>query len=168
MAQIYISVGSNIERERYIQAGIDAMAAIFGPLTLSSVFESEAVGFNGTAFYNLVVGAQTELSAQQVALHLKAIEVDNGRKPNSRKFSPRTLDLDLLLYDDLITDDGVQLPRDEIPHNAFVLWPLAELAPELVHPVLGQSYASLWQAYDKSSQTLCKIPFIWNTSLRKN
>ncbi|MDO6526871.1 2-amino-4-hydroxy-6-hydroxymethyldihydropteridine diphosphokinase [Motilimonas sp. 1_MG-2023] len=168
MAQIYISVGSNIERERYIQAGIDAMAALFGPLTLSSVFESEAVGFNGTAFYNLVVGAQTELSPQQVALHLKAIEVDNGRKPNSRKFSPRTLDLDLLLYDDLITDDGVQLPRDEIPHNAFVLWPLAELAPELIHPVLGQSYASLWQAYDKSSQSLCKIPFIWNTSLRNN
>lgn len=167
MAQIYISVGSNIERRRYIQAGIDAMAALFGPLTLSSVFESEAVGFNGSAFYNLVVGAQTSLSAQQVALKLKQIEANHGRTFDSRKFSPRTLDLDLLLYDDLVTEDGVQLPRDEIPHNAFVLWPLAELAPALVHPVLGKNYQELWQAYDKASQKLWKIPFIWNTSLKE-
>ncbi len=166
MAQIYISVGSNIDRAHYIQAGIDAMSAVFGELSISSVFESEAVGFNGSAFYNLVVGAQTQLPAAQVASCLKQIELEHGRTPDSRKFSPRTLDLDLLLYDDLITDQGVQLPRDEIPHNAFVLWPLAELAPERVHPILGKNYRTLWQNYDKSSQKLWKIPFIWNTSGR--
>ncbi|MCE2573483.1 2-amino-4-hydroxy-6-hydroxymethyldihydropteridine diphosphokinase [Motilimonas eburnea] len=168
MAQIYISVGSNIDRAHYIQAGIDAMTALFGELKVSSVFESEAVGFNGSAFYNLVVGADTQLPAEEVAQCLKQIELENGRTPDSRKFSPRTLDLDLLLYDDLITHQGVQLPRDEIPHNAFVLWPLAELAPDKVHPILGKSYRVLWQNYDKSSQKLWKIPFNWKSSERNN
>lgn len=163
MARIFISVGSNVDREKHVRAGVKALAQAFGEIEISSVFESEPVGFDGHAFYNFVVAASTNVDVLQVVSLLKQIEQQNGRLPGDKKFAPRTLDLDLLLYDELVTDEGVQLPRGEIPHNAFVLWPLAELAPELVHPVLKQSYQNLWQAYDKSSQKLWKIPFIWNS-----
>ncbi|RJG40084.1 2-amino-4-hydroxy-6-hydroxymethyldihydropteridine diphosphokinase [Motilimonas pumila] len=163
MARIFISVGSNVDREQHIRAGVKALYQAFDELEISSVFESEPVGFNGHAFYNFVVAASTELEVLAVVAILKQIERDNGRLAGDKKFAPRTLDLDLLLYDDLITEVGVQLPRGEIPHNAFVLWPLAELAPDRIHPELEQSYEKLWQAYDKSSQKLWKIPFIWNS-----
>ena len=161
MAQIYISIGSNIERERYVRQGVRALAKAFGPLELSSVYASPPVGFEGGEFYNLVAGVDTELPVLAVTALLREIEVANGRVRGAKKFSSRTLDLDLLLYDDLITDDGVQLPRDEITKNAFVLWPLAEIAGHLHHPVTGARYDALWQAYDKSQQALWAVPFDW-------
>lgn len=160
MANIYISIGSNIQRHKHICAGVEALRREFGELQLSRVYESEAVGFNGAAFFNLVVGAQTQLTPQQVNAALKAIEFAHGRTADAKKFSSRTLDLDLLLYDQLITEDGVQLPRDEISYNAFVLWPLAEIAPELEHPISGISYAALWQAY-QSQQVIKPVAFSW-------
>lgn len=161
MALIYISLGSNIDRKRNVDAGLTALANVYGQLTLSSLFESEAVGFSGTAFYNLVVGITTSDSVESVAEQLRKIEFAHGRELDAKKYSPRTLDLDLLLYDDLIIDTPAQLPRDEITKNAFVLWPLAEIAPQLIHPHLQMSYQQLWQDYDKSSQQLRKVPLTW-------
>lgn len=161
MARIYISIGSNIERDRHFRQGIRDLHKVFGSLSLSSVYESRSVGFDGSDFYNMVVGADTELPVLEVCRLLRQIELDNGRVRQAKKFSSRTLDLDLLLYDQLITADGVQLPRDEIDKNAFVLWPLAEIAGELIHPLLAKSYDSLWQAYDKEKQELWIIPFDW-------
>jgi len=161
MAQIYISLGSNVEREHYVDAGLSALAKVYGQLALSSLFESEAVGFSGAAFYNLVISITTNSSVEQVAEQLRTIEFAHGRSADAKKYSPRTLDLDLLLYDDLICENPAQLPRDEITKNAFVLWPLAELAPKLMHPVLNSSYQQLWQDYDKSSQHLRKVPLNW-------
>ena len=158
MAMIYISLGSNVEREYHVQHGLNALAnrfnLAFEQLVLSSLFESEAIGFNGKAFYNMVVGIKTSLTVEQVAHILRDIEVQYGRAVDAKKFSPRTLDLDLLLYDDIITDTPAQLPRDEIDKNAFVLWPLSEIAPTLVHPILKQNYQTLWQNYNKTSQQL--------------
>lgn len=161
MAVIYISIGSNIDRDRYLRQGIRALSAAFGPLTISSVYESHPVGFDGSDFYNLVVGAHTDMSVVEVAGVLRQIELDNGRVREAVKFSSRTLDLDLLVYDALIIDDGVQLPRREIVQNAFVLRPLAEIAAEVRHPVLHQSYQRLWQEYDKAQQALWIVPFDW-------
>ncbi|MGB0894737.1 MAG: 2-amino-4-hydroxy-6-hydroxymethyldihydropteridine diphosphokinase [Parashewanella sp.] len=161
MAQIYISVGSNIEPEKYTRIAAEQLQAVFGELTLSSVYLSEAVGFNGNDFLNLVVGAQTDLSIDEVVAVFKRIEVDNGRKPTAIKFSARTLDLDLLLYDDVVCQSPVRLPRAEITFNAFVLWPLAEIAPDLMHPEVNKSYQQLWRDYDKTSQTLKPIDFKW-------
>ncbi len=160
MARVYVSIGSNIGREQNIRSGVAELTAGFGPLILSSVYESEAVGFSGDSFYNLVAGFATALTPQQVAEQLRAIEERHGRVRNGPRFSSRTLDIDLLLYDDLVLHEGkLDIPRDEITRNAFVLWPLAEIAPELKHPELGTSYAALWESFDKASQPLWPVPF---------
>ncbi|CAM5223013.1 2-amino-4-hydroxy-6-hydroxymethyldihydropteridine diphosphokinase [Alishewanella longhuensis] len=161
MALIYISVGSNIDRDVNIRGGVRAMAEHFGALTLSSVYESEAVGFTGDPFYNMVVAAETDLAIDDCVALLKHIEEQFGRLRGAEKFCGRTLDLDLLTYDQLICQQPVELPRGEITENAFVLWPLAEIAPEQIHPATRQSYAELWQAYNKS-QKLWPIDFSWS------
>jgi 2-amino-4-hydroxy-6-hydroxymethyldihydropteridine diphosphokinase len=161
MAQVYISLGTSIKRDFYLLQGLNALAAHFGKLTLSSLFESDAVGFNGDPFYNVVAGFISNKSMQQVVATLRKIEFENGRSQTAKKFSPRTLDLDLLLYDQLIAQQPAQIPRDEITKNAFVLWPLAEIAPHLKHPVLGENYQQLWQDFDKSCQQIKKIPLTW-------
>ncbi|MFA3793101.1 2-amino-4-hydroxy-6-hydroxymethyldihydropteridine diphosphokinase [Aliiglaciecola sp. SL4] len=159
--QIYISIGSNVERDKYTRAGLDGLFAQFGELTLSKVYESEAVGFSGSHFYNLVVGAKTDKSVQQVCEILKSIENENGRIRGEKKFAPRTLDLDLLLFDDIVTEDGVVLPRQEIDYNAFVLLPLSEIAGNVIHPVHQKSIAAMLADYDQSQQKLWTIEFNW-------
>ncbi|RIZ65742.1 MAG: 2-amino-4-hydroxy-6-hydroxymethyldihydropteridine diphosphokinase [Methylococcales bacterium] len=162
MSQGYISIGSNIDKEIYIPASIKALSQLFGELIISSVYSSESVGFTGDSFYNLVIGFSSELTVKEVAKHLRNIELANGRTQESQKFSSRTLDLDLLLYDDLIINDGrLQIPRDEIQSYAFVLEPLAEVAPTLRHPVNGLSYAELWDRFDKSDLKQHKILPSW-------
>ena len=161
MATIYISLGTNIDREKYLQAGLQALTAAFGQLTLSSLFESQAVGFQGSAFYNMVIAADTDENIDVVSQILRNIEFQNGREENAKKFSPRTLDLDLLLFDDLILQTPAQIPRDEITQNAFVLWPLAEIAGDKIHPVEQVSFAQLWQQYNNNTQQLRIVPFTW-------
>lgn len=161
---IYISVGSNVEKEKHTKAGLQGMFQAFGELTLSSVYESESVGFEGNNFYNLVVKANTQLSISDVCRVLKKIEQDNKRQRGEQKFAPRTLDLDLLLYDTLVTSQPILLPRPEILFNAFVLKPLAEIAAEQIHPEVNKNYSKLWQEYDKSQQKLWAIKFEWSPS----
>ncbi|MCK8043749.1 2-amino-4-hydroxy-6-hydroxymethyldihydropteridine diphosphokinase [Shewanella sp. 1CM18E] len=162
MAKIFISLGSNIEPERHLKAALIDLDYHFDELELSSVFESEAVGFDGTNFLNMVVAAQTEMSIEQVVSCFKQIEQNHGRVKGAKKFAPRTLDIDLLLYDDVVSTLPIELPRAEILYNAFVLWPLAEIAPSLNHPVVQQSYQTLWDNYDKQQQSLWPIEFNWS------
>jgi 2-amino-4-hydroxy-6-hydroxymethyldihydropteridine diphosphokinase len=159
MARIYISLGTNISPEQHLKAGLVDLQQHFDQLQLSRVFESESVGFKGTNFLNMVAAADTDLSIAKVVAIFKQIEQDNGRIRGEKKFSPRSLDIDLLLYDDVICDIPVELPRGEILYNAFVLWPLAELAPDLCHPLTLQTYQTLWQTYDKQCQQLWPITF---------
>ena len=162
MAQVFLSLGSNIDRARHIRAGLDALAQQFGELQVSRVFESVAVGFDGDNFYNLVVGMYTDLPVGQLALRLRGIEDANGRLRAGPKFSARTLDIDILTYDDLVgAVDGVKLPRGEIEKNAFVLQPLAELAPDHLHPTTKRTFAQMWAEYDKSKQKLWPVAFDW-------
>lgn len=165
MADIYISLGSNVQREYHVKNGLHALTQAFNisfeQLILSSLFESDAVGFSGNAFYNMAIGIKTQCSVEQVAQKLRKVEIEYGRALDAKKFSPRTLDLDLLLYDDLIIDTPAQLPRDEIDKNAFVLWPLSEIAPMLIHPLLKLNYQTLWQRYNKTSQQLKIVKNCW-------
>ena len=160
MTQVFLGLGSNLEREKNIRAGLLALKDAFGDLKLSQVYESESVGFKGSNFYNLVVSLQTNLTVSELSDTLKKIEDKNGRVRTGPKYSPRTLDIDILTYGDFVgVEAGVDLPRAEITENAFVLLPLAELAPRELHPQLQKSYAELWQDYDKTAQILWAIPF---------
>jgi 2-amino-4-hydroxy-6-hydroxymethyldihydropteridine diphosphokinase len=162
MRKGYISIGSNIDKNKNIPASLEALKLHFGQLTISSIYESESVGFIGDTFYNLVVGFNSEFSVKEVARILRQIELDNGRTRNSQKFSSRTLDLDLILYDNLILNDGrLQIPRDEIERYAFVLEPLAEIAPDLKHPISDISYSDLWKKFDKTNLTQQRILPTW-------
>lgn len=158
MARIYISIGSNIDRERNIRAGVAELREAFANLQLSTVYESASVGFDGDAFYNLVAGADTDMSIEGVVDTLHGIEDRHGRTRSGPRFSSRTLDMDLLFYDDVIQNgDGYRLPREEILHNAFVLGPLAEIAPEQVHPETGRTCAAMWEAFDRGRQPLTAV-----------
>ena len=158
----YISIGSNIDKDKHIPASLLALENQFGPLTCSSIYESDAVGFEGETFYNLIVEFNSTLEVKDVAKLLRQIELDNGRERNSQKFSSRTLDLDLILYDDLILNDGrLQIPRDEIERYAFVLEPMAEIAPDLKHPISQLSYGELWDRFDKQNLKQYRVTPIW-------
>lgn len=161
MARVYLSLGSNVNREHYIGAALDALAQQFGALVLSSVYESEAVGFAGDNFYNLVVGIDTELELVPLAATLRALEYANDRCRVSPRYSAKTLDIDILTYADRAgVHDGILLPRDEVLTNAFVLQPLAEIAGAELHPARGRSYAELWGAY-REPQRLWTVDFCW-------
>lgn len=161
MGKVLLSIGSNIDQQRYIAAGLDALSEQFGALLISSIYESVAIGFDGDNFYNLVVGIETELSVGQLSSYLKALEYKNGRRRDCPRFSARTLDIDILTYDSTVgTIEGVLLPRQEILENAFVLLSLAELVPNEVHPVAKLNYKTLWQRYDRQ-QTLWPVSFVW-------
>ena len=158
----YISIGSNIDKDKHIPASIKALTNQFGKLSLSSIYESEAVGFSGDSFYNLVAGFDSELDVNEIFNQLRQIELDNGRNRECKKFSSRTLDLDLLLYGDLIIEDGrIQIPRNEIEKYAFVLEPLAEIAGHLRHPVSHIRYAEMWENFDKTNLNQHRIEPVW-------
>lgn len=149
MERIFLSVGSNIERESNIPAGLRALRERFGPLTVSTLYECPAVGFEGDDFYNLVVAFDSGEPVLAVHEALHEIEDRFGRDRSQPKFSPRTLDIDLLLYGGRILREGkLVLPRPEIERVAFVLAPLAELAPIRVHPVSGESFTAMWATFD--------------------
>jgi len=162
MARVFLGVGSNIQRERYIGVGLDALAELFGELRISSVYDGDAIGFAGDPFLNLVVRVETALPVGELARQLRQLEYSHGRPENATRNSPRQLDIDILTYDDCVgVVDGVVLPRPEILSNAFVLRPLAELAPDVAHPEVGLSYAALWAKYDQASQNLWPVEFVW-------
>ena len=158
MSIVFLGVGSNIEPEKHITSALDALDHLYGPLIVSSVYESEAIGFVGENFLNLVVGIKTNSPVRVLIEELKQIENDHGRCRLGPKYSARTLDIDILTVDDCVGDlGGIVLPRDEITEHAFVLQPLAEIAPDQLHPVLKKSYAELWKDFDKSGQRLWPV-----------
>lgn len=163
MARVYLGLGSNLDSARYITEGLDELHKQFGELSLSPIFESESIGFQGTIFLNMVVGVDTDLPVGELDNWCKTVERQSGHDHSSPKFSPRTLDIDILLYDDEVGEiAGVELPRAEITENAFVLWPLAELIPNHQHPVLNISFQTLWRDY-KKDQRLWPVSFLWRS-----
>ncbi|MCS5585900.1 MAG: 2-amino-4-hydroxy-6-hydroxymethyldihydropteridine diphosphokinase, partial [Gammaproteobacteria bacterium] len=146
MANIHINIGSNQNREENIAIAIDMLRFNFSNIEISDIYDSPAQGFKGDNFYNIGVNATTNLSVYDASSALKNIEDKIGRDRNQPKFSSREIDLDLVLYDDVI-DQEANLPRDDILKYAFVLAPLAQLNAELMHPVKQQTYQALWQSF---------------------
>ena len=160
MPRVYVSVGSNVDREANVRAAARALRGHYGELQVSAVYESQAVGFDGNDFYNLVIGFDTEERPRAIAATLKSIEDGQGRSRAAPRFSDRTLDLDLILYGDLVVrEEGLSLPRPEVLEHAFVLGPLAEIAGNEIHPVADKTYAELWAAFEASGQSLRRVDF---------
>ena len=160
MPQVFVGIGSNIDRENNVRHGVNELREEFGDLQLSSVYETEAVGFSGEPFFNLVAGFATDRDIAEVARILRDIEDRHGRIRGDKRYSSRTLDIDLLLYgDSIISTDTFHVPRDEILRYAFVLQPLAEIAPELCHPEIGKSMAAIWGTFDIEGQRLKAVEF---------
>ena len=155
MARVYVAVGSNIDPETNVRSALRALRAAYGPLAVSTVYESPAQGFVGDDFYNLVVGFDSAQPPAAVHAHLTRIETAHGRVRYDRGLHSRTLDLDLLAYGDLIVrTPTLTLPRPEIEQYAFVLRPLAEIAPEQKHPQTGLTYREMWTRFDGARQPL--------------
>ena len=155
MARVYLSLGSNLEPQRYLGAAIAALRERFGDITVSPAYRSKAVGFAGADFVNLAVGLDTELSPSVLNDWLHALEDRNGRRRDVPRYSDRTVDLDIVFYDALVTQGPghLQIPREELKH-AFVLRPIADIAPEFRHPVSGLSMAELWAAFPTEREPL--------------
>ena len=157
-ACVYVSAGSNIEPQQNLRSALDKLERVFGKLDLSAVYRTRAVGFEGDDFLNLVLSFVTSLPPEKVVAELDRVETSAGRYREGERFAPRTLDLDLLLYGDTVVDGpDLTLPRADVTDYAFVLGPLAELAPDLAHPVLGETMQALWSAFDQSAQPITRL-----------
>ena len=151
----WLSLGSNIDRQLNIKNALLDLRAEFGELVVSPIYESKAVGTAGDNFHNLVVGIETALPIPELIAKLRHIEEKNGRRRSADRNAPRTLDVDLLTYGTQVVAAGnYQLPRDEITRYAFVLQPLADVAPDEIHPLSGLSYRELWAGFNDPSQKL--------------
>ena len=160
MPRVFVSIGSNIDKEKNVAIAVRALDDRYSPLTISSVYESPPLGFRGENFYNLVVGFDTREAMAEVTAQLIRIERHCGRIRNDKTYDSRTLDMDLLLYGDLTQHDTeVDIPRPEISEHACVLRPLAEVAPELRHPETGRSFKEMWESFDDRRQKLWPVPF---------
>ena len=157
MIDAYLGLGSNQDAERNIQSGIVELQREFGDVVVSPVYRSAAVGFSGEDFLNAAALIRTDLSVSELKDWLTELENRHGRDRSQPKFSDRSLDIDILLHGDKAGDfDGLELPRDEILKYAHVLKPLADIAPDLKHPVTGRTFADHWATFkgDRSLQAV--------------
>lgn len=155
MARVYLSLGSNQEPHRYLRAALDELRERFGRLEVSPAYRSAAVGFDGADFVNLAVGLDTDLAPAALNDWLHALEDRHGRRRDVPRYADRTLDVDIVLYDDLVMQGAghLDIPRKELRH-AYVLRPIADIAPRLRHPVSGRTMAELWAAFPAESEPL--------------
>ena len=159
MTPVYLGLGSNIDAERNIALGLREIEKRFGKPQVSPVYRAPAIGFDGEDFLNLVVRVDCALPALELIDQIEAIHDLAGRQRRAdNKWVARSLDIDLLLYGDLVSPERpLRVPRSDVLEYAFVLKPLADLAPEERHPVTGLSFADHWQDFDDSGQPLTLV-----------
>lgn len=145
MSKTYLSLGSNLDAEAHLRDAIAALRERFGAIVLSPVYRTPAVGFDGAAFLNAAAVIESDLDPYALNTWLHALEDAHGRDRSGPRYGDRTLDIDIVLYGDRTLEGAgnLRLPRPELKH-AFVLKPLADIAPDVVVPGDGRTLAALW------------------------
>jgi len=156
--EVFVGIGSNVEPERRVRQAVQLLRERFGTLRLSPVYRNAAVGFEGDDFLNLVAAFETDLDVAPLNAALDEIELACGRERGAARFAPRTMDLDLLLYGDYVSREPPVLPRQEILKYAFMLRPLADLAPNRRHPGTDSTYGELWASYPGNKGGMEPVP----------
>lgn len=158
MPEVYVAAGSNVEPARHMSQAVAELERAFPGVRFSSWYRNRAVGFDGEDFINLVAGFATTLPVRALLERLHAIEARCGRPREAPRWAPRSMDLDVLLYGDLVCEEpGLKLPRPDLVKRAYMLGPLAELAPEVRHPTTGLSVGELWRRFDRDAHPLERL-----------
>lgn len=158
MPEVYVAAGSNVEPERHMHQAVAELEREFPGVRFSSWYRNRAVGFDGDDFINLVAGFDTALPVQAVLERLHAIEGRCGRGRDAPRWAPRSMDLDVLLYGELVCEaPGLKLPRPDLLKRAYMLGPLAEIAPQVVHPTAGLTIGELWRRFDQGAHPLERL-----------
>jgi len=156
-----LSLGSNLQPQQHLHAAVAALRERFGAIDVSPAYRTAAVGFEGPEFLNNAVAIQTDLPLDALDAWLHALEDAHGRDRSGPRFSDRTLDIDVVFYGDLIVEGPghLRIPRPELKH-AFVLKPLADIAPDFIDPVSGLSLAALWRAHRQHAETFATLALL--------
>ena len=158
MAQIFVAAGSNVEPQANLTRAVTELARIFHELTVSAWYRNGAVGFAGEDFINFVFGFRTARGVHDTLSQLREVETLCGRPRNAPKWAARAMDLDVLLYDDLVLDEPqLKLPRPDLLVRPYMLGPLADIAPDLRHPTDGRTIAQLWAAFDQPAHAMILV-----------
>jgi 2-amino-4-hydroxy-6-hydroxymethyldihydropteridine diphosphokinase len=159
MPEVYVAAGSNVAPESHLARAVAALAHEFPGARCSPWYRNRAVGFVGDDFINLAAGFATELPLREVVARLQAIELACGRTRAAPRWAPRTMDLDVLLYGDLVCEEpDLKLPRPDLLQRAYMLGPLAALAPEVMHPTAHLTIGELWRRFDQTAHPLEPLP----------
>jgi 2-amino-4-hydroxy-6-hydroxymethyldihydropteridine diphosphokinase len=156
MPRVFVAAGSNIEPERNLTLASRELRQAFPDIRFSPWYRNTAAGFEGDDFINFAVAFSTEQPVQEVVAKLRSIEELCGRPPGAHKWAPRSMDLDILLFGDLVEPD-LKLPRPDLLKRAYMLGPLADIAPEVDHPTAGATIGTLWQRFDRDAHPLVRI-----------
>ncbi|HEY4369548.1 MAG TPA: 2-amino-4-hydroxy-6-hydroxymethyldihydropteridine diphosphokinase [Steroidobacteraceae bacterium] len=158
MVDVYVAAGSNVDAVRNLQSALALLQEVYAPLRISHAYRNKAVGFSGEDFVNLVVGFSTDDSVAEVRRQTQRIEARCGRPPDAPKWAPRTMDLDILLYGQLISDEPrLILPRPDLVRRPYMLKPMVDIAPLLVHPTQHKTMRELWDAFDAQGHEMTEV-----------
>jgi len=156
---VCVAGGSNVDPERHILLAAGELVREFPGMRFSRCYRNAAVGFEGPDFINFACVFDTALAVDAVIARLQRIEELCGRQRHAPKWAPRSMDLDILLYDDLVTETPtLKLPRPDLVKRAYMLGPLAEIAPDVVHPTAGATIGELWARFDRAAHAMHAVP----------
>ena len=156
--EVFLSIGSNIDPEKNLQFACRELKKTFDNIQASSVYRNKAIGFKGNDFLNMVVKVKSTYSPNEILDCLRGLEVTTGRDIGTGAFDSRTLDVDMILFGDLVhPDKPFKIPRSDIELYSFVLCPLAEIEPDGIHPVIGKTFKNLWEDFDQEEHLLEKV-----------
>lgn len=158
MTDVYVAAGSNVDPATHLRMALAELARAYPSLKVSPAYRNKAVGFDGDDFINLVVGFDTDESVARVRETLQRIETACGRPPQAPKWASRSMDLDILLFGQLVCDEpGLVIPRPDLVRRPYMLKPMADIAPAVVHPLLQKTMRDLWAAFDSAGHEMLEF-----------